>query len=437
MAIEKTLDSYLEKPNTDFALLLTSKWGVGKTYFVKKYFEKIANDTTVAYISLYGLSSRKEIDNQIFTKFYPNKHIFKKYGGALLKVLARNLDISDFLQFELNPKTKEHEARSLEVKLDNIDTLTNLFENEPIANKSKGTTFVGRFRKLLRIKDTHSETNTSFKALICLDDLERKSEQLSLKEVCGYINFLTESGFKVLVISNNDQIFDESFRALKEKTFGVEVVYSPNIEQLSNSIINEIVSGNEGYKEFLLKNINLLLDVFFKHTHNLRLFKLGLYHFEGVWNELSLHEKELSNLNLENTWPDLIRFICAILIESSNNVSCGGTLTTSGTINANGDKLNFPNTLNQYKINLWGINTYGFGIAGSTLQYSSQGNHSFYNSANNANTFTITSLGNVSCTGSIGCVGVSASGGMRIGSNLGIQNTTPLSMLHLVHFFKT
>jgi hypothetical protein len=71
------------------------------------------------------------------------------------------------------------------------------------------------------------------------------------------------------------------------------------------------------------------------------------------------------------------------------------------------------------------------GIAASTLHYSSQGNHSFYNSSNNVNTFTITSLGNVSCSGSIGCVGVSASGGMRIGSNLGFQNSTPLSMLHL------
>jgi hypothetical protein len=53
----------------------------------------------------------------------------------------------------------------------------------------------------------------------------------------------------------------------------------------------------------------------------------------------------------------------------------------------------------------------------------------------NVNTFTITSLGNVSCTGSIGCVGVSASSGitgMRIGFNLGNQNSSPLSML-LVH----
>ena len=42
-----------------------------------------------------------------------------------------------------------------------------------------------------------------------------------------------------------------------------------------------------------------------------------------------------------------------------------------------------------------------FGIASSTLQYSSQGNHAFYNSANNANTFNIDSSGNISCTGQI------------------------------------
>ncbi len=42
-----------------------------------------------------------------------------------------------------------------------------------------------------------------------------------------------------------------------------------------------------------------------------------------------------------------------------------------------------------------------------------------------------TSTDNISCTGSISCVGVSSSGGMRIGSNLGIQNSAPLSMLYL------
>jgi hypothetical protein len=77
-------------------------------------------------------------------------------------------------------------------------------------------------------------------------------------------------------------------------------------------------------------------------------------------------------------------------------------ISSDGTITANGDKLNFPSILNQYKIN-WNIHSW-FGIAG-TLQYSSQGNHSFYNSRNNANTFNIDSVGNVSCSGTTLTVG--------------------------------
>jgi len=74
-------------------------------------------------------------------------------------------------------------------------------------------------------------------------------------------------------------------------------------------------------------------------------------------------------------------------------------VNANGIIYANGDKLNFPNLINQYKINLYGTNSYGFGIAGDTLQYSSQKYHKFYNSSNNLNTFTIDSTGNIICVG--------------------------------------
>ncbi len=53
------------------------------------------------------------------------------------------------------------------------------------------------------------------------------------------------------------------------------------------------------------------------------------------------------------------------------------------------------------KIPLWGTNNYGFGIASNTLQYSSQGNHVFYNSTNNAMTLAIDSAGNTSCYGNL------------------------------------
>jgi len=67
----------------------------------------------------------------------------------------------------------------------------------------------------------------------------------------------------------------------------------------------------------------------------------------------------------------------ALFIDSTGNISCCSNLSTAGIIYANGDKLNFPNLINQYKINLYGTNSYGFGIAADTLQYSRQNYHKF------------------------------------------------------------
>ena len=97
-------------------------------------------------------------------------------------------------------------------------------------------------------------------------------------------------------------------------------------------------------------------------------------------------------------------------------ISSDGIVKISGAINLNGDNLQFPSALNQYKINLWGTNNYGFGIAAGTLQYSSSSNHSFYNSSNNVNTFNIDNVGNISCIGQFtnGSASYMYAGGLRI-----------------------
>jgi hypothetical protein len=66
-------------------------------------------------------------------------------------------------------------------------------------------------------------------------------------------------------------------------------------------------------------------------------------------------------------------------------------------ITATQNKLNFPNLLDKFKINLWGTNEYGFGIATNILQYSTLNTRAFY--TQNTNTFTIDSGGNTSCIG--------------------------------------
>lgn len=91
-----------------------------------------------------------------------------------------------------------------------------------------------------------------------------------------------------------------------------------------------------------------------------------------------------------------------------------------------------PDTLNQFKINLWGTNLYGFGIGGNTLMYSSQTFHSLYNSSSNLNTFSIDSSGNTTINGEKLIVGNSISYpevqlGSINGHNLGFQQ-------QLLHF---
>lgn len=289
--IDSIFDNYLKQENTDFALLLTAKWGVGKTYYVKEYLKKPENkEIKTAYISLYGLSSTKEIDSQIFAKLYPGKNSVKKYGGLLLKIVSKNVDVSDFLKFDINKKTVDNEGQSIEGNLDGLDKIFELFKEKP-------------------------DTNDSEKILICLDDLERRNDSFTLKEICGYINYLTENGFKVLVISNNEKIDNQDFKALKEKTFGNEVEFNPDTKTLSENVIKSTFTENGEYQSFLLSQILILMDVFFQHSHNLRIFKLILHKFKDVWEALNKKKTDFDNINLEDYWSSILRFMCAITIE--------------------------------------------------------------------------------------------------------------------------
>jgi hypothetical protein len=93
-----------------------------------------------------------------------------------------------------------------------------------------------------------------------------------------------------------------------------------------------------------------------------------------------------------------------------------GTLDTDGTSNT--------------RIVISG-NTRGSPYTGNIEHVATSGHHILYTSGSTVERMRITNAGNVSCTGSIGCVGVSASGGMLIGTNLGSQNTTPWTPLNI------
>ena len=58
--IEEQVKAYIDRPNTDYAVLINGEWGTGKTYFITNVIdwkELCGIDKKIIYISLNGLSS--------------------------------------------------------------------------------------------------------------------------------------------------------------------------------------------------------------------------------------------------------------------------------------------------------------------------------------------------------------------------------------------
>lgn len=100
------LDYYIKSDNTNFAVLLKGSWGSGKTFFVKKMIDNwstpnIENDEFIAlnpiYVSLNGLSSKKEIIDKLKEKINPFLHSKgMKISKAILKGFIKSTLKIDF-----------------------------------------------------------------------------------------------------------------------------------------------------------------------------------------------------------------------------------------------------------------------------------------------------------------------------------------------------
>jgi hypothetical protein len=79
--------------NFDYAVLLTGPWGVGKTFLTKKFLEARTIDSPAdgpvrkhLYVSLYGITSVQQIDDELFRQLHPvlsSKTM--KVGWAIIK----------------------------------------------------------------------------------------------------------------------------------------------------------------------------------------------------------------------------------------------------------------------------------------------------------------------------------------------------------------
>lgn len=251
MSINKHIEQYLayyiaekveETEEGQHAVLISGKWGIGKTHFIDNFIKKNSKDTIkLIKISLFGLKTLEDIDEQLFQAFHPILgHKYTKLATQLLKSTLK-----------LGLKTNVFE-QDTNITLD--------FSKLSIEHTNKGTQFV-----------------------LIFDDLERSD--ISIGSLLGYINLLVESsGIKMILLANEEYLIKRQgkiYTEFKEKVIGRAFYLKQDTDYILTKILKK-------YKD-------IYLDIYFEEINdiyltvgndNLRLFKQTLDDFRFITRQL-------------------------------------------------------------------------------------------------------------------------------------------------------
>lgn len=198
--IEQELENFLTRAGPG-VLCIKGKWGVGKTYLVGKIIGNCKEHLSPAkysYVSLFGIDSLDTLKYSIFENLISSKRIG---GGNSVKDVKKDLlgTAAEFLR-------------------KNARALTSF----PVLKDGRGVLSAFFFQAVDEV-------------VICLDDLERRSDGLKIKEVMGLASYLVEQRrSKVMIILNDGELDDKDskdFKTLSEKVITKLLEFAPTPEE--------------------------------------------------------------------------------------------------------------------------------------------------------------------------------------------------------------
>ncbi len=229
-----------EKLSNGKVIMLSGKWGSGKTHFWQNKIQIVLNDENKRipnhYISLYGKTSIQEIKNEVFLKIFESVDSFDS-EEKMKKIVKGSIDLVSSL-------TKSISVFGMSLDLSKITDKS--FEKiDSILNDEK-------------LKRTENYLNSG--SIICFDDFERKSKDIDLNDLFGFITQLTLNFNCKVVIILNDDVFEgeekKIFSNVKEKSVSKFLKYEPSIKELFETIFSEDRYRKlDDYKEIILSTI--------------------------------------------------------------------------------------------------------------------------------------------------------------------------------------
>lgn len=255
------IKDYLNNKNfAQFAVLLTGKWGSGKTHFIldlKKQYDALSSHEKLnenkefnwIYVSLNGIDTVEEIEKRIFTAAHTwLNNTAVKLGKSFLGSIVASPQI-----YGVGFDTKK---------------------------------FAQDLKKLLpRVKN----------AAFIFDDIERC--RLPLSNLFGYINnFIEHDKLKVILVADEDKLKEyyakeiaapqqdrsfSTYEQVKEKLVGQTLEIKPDVEGALDAFIEDITDTRT--KEIISKNKNTIIEIFNNsQTTNFRSLKKALFSFQRL-----------------------------------------------------------------------------------------------------------------------------------------------------------
>ena len=197
--VRKELNRFLAEADAE-VLALRGKWGVGKTFSWNRILEEANRSGPIcrqryAYLSLFGISSLAELKFSLFEQSIDRQLIGKQ------PTLATFQDNAAQLSFSIGRK-----AWRLAISTPYMKSVSPALEAV----------------SFFSVRDT----------LICLDDLERRSESLSARDVLGLVSLLKEQrNCKIVFLLNDGEDGLEDFEKYREKVVDVELLFDPTAEE--------------------------------------------------------------------------------------------------------------------------------------------------------------------------------------------------------------
>ncbi|EAI8624468.1 AAA family ATPase [Campylobacter lari] len=247
-----TIANFLNKKSKK-CLAINGSWGIGKTYLWKQVEKKLSKDKKVVYIDLFGKESYKQILEEIVVSLHGDynkitKTTFKGLEGLVKSISGGLIDIDS-------------------------DAIFSFLKKEDFYN-----------------------------IIVCFDNIERKSDNLSLKEILGLVNLLKEEKeCNVVVIFHEEELKEQDnnlaknnkekqtkqynsknwYQIYKEKVIDCEITIKNN-DEVAKAIIKDRINK---YTKITDEIRNIIENIIFERykeqcNGNLRLLYHVLEHID-------------------------------------------------------------------------------------------------------------------------------------------------------------